>query len=190
MVSIFNTLPSSWENELERIILGRQKDRNRKKAYICSPCSAATSKGYYQNIQSAKFYMYYAVKILGHNARAPHAYLPILLNDGLPYERALALDFGHYLIQLSDVILICGSCITSGMKSEIQAAAKLRIPMVVYNEELFVAVRKLVTRAGADKSLVHLERKLTLLGSSPEELHSPSVPNMDFEKIAEGKWRA
>ena len=34
---------------------------------------------------------------------------------------------------------------------------------------------------------VHLERKLTLLGSSPEELHSPSVPNMDFEKIAEGK---
>lgn len=189
MVSIFDTLPSSWENELERIILDRQKDHNCKKAYICSPCRADTLKEYYQNIQAAKFYMYYAVKILGYNAGASHAYLPFLLNDRLPYERSLALNFGHYLLQLSNVILICGSCITSGMKGEIQAAATLRIPMAVYNEELFIAVRKLVTRTGASKSLVHLEREWTLLANSPADLHSPSVPNMDFERITEGKWR-
>ena len=175
MVSIFTTLPSYWENELERLLMERQKDRNRKKAYICSPCSADTSEKFYRNILAAKFYMYYAAKILGYTARAPHAYLPILLNDAIPYERALALNFGNDLLRLSDMMLICGSCISTGMKGEILAAAMLRIPMVVYNEELLFTARKLVTHTGAHKSLVKLERKCDFLASSPDDLDRKSV---------------
>ncbi len=46
-----------------------------------------------------KEYMHYAAKEMGLAARAPHAYLPMLLCDRIPNERALALQFGLRLLE-------------------------------------------------------------------------------------------
>ena len=44
-----------------------------------------------RNMHSARAYMYYAMEKMGYAARAPHAYLPMLLCDRVPSERAIAL---------------------------------------------------------------------------------------------------
>lgn len=46
-------------------------------------------------------------------ARAPHAFLPMLLCDGVPSERAIALKFGIELLERSDVLLVCGNRISN-----------------------------------------------------------------------------
>lgn len=79
----------SWERELDRQFL--KNDRYRKRAYICSPLSGSTAEEELSNIWRARAYMLYARTMLGYLARAPHAYLPMLLCDHVAAERALAL---------------------------------------------------------------------------------------------------
>ena len=50
------------------------------------------------------------------------------------------------------------------MKGEITHAAKLGIPIQVFDDELYVQVRKLVTQTGASKKLVELNREHSVLG--------------------------
>ena len=96
----------SWERELDRQFL--KNDRYRKRAYICSPLSGSTAEEELSNIWRARAYMLYARTMLGYLARAPHAYLPMLLCDHVAAERALALQFGLQLLEQSEVLLICG----------------------------------------------------------------------------------
>lgn len=96
----------SWERELDRQFL--KNDRYRKRAYICSPLSGSTAEEELSNIWRARAYMLYARTMLGYMARAPHAYLPMLLCDHVAAERALALQFGLQLLEQSEVLLICG----------------------------------------------------------------------------------
>ena len=107
----------SWERELDRQFL--KNDRYRKRAYICSPLSGSTAEEELSNIWRARAYMLYARTMLGYLARAPHAYLPMLLCDHVAAERALALQFGLQLLEQSEVLLICGDRISRGMKGEI-----------------------------------------------------------------------
>lgn len=53
------------------------------------------------------------------NASAPHAYIPMILCDNIPSDRALALQFGLELLKDSDILLICGNRISSGMRGEL-----------------------------------------------------------------------
>jgi hypothetical protein len=117
----------SWERELDRQFL--KNDRYRKRAYICSPLSGSTAEEELSNIWRARAYMLYARTMLGYLARAPHAYLPMLLCDHVAAERALALQFGLQLLEQSEVLLICGDRISRGMKGEIHHAAQWESPL-------------------------------------------------------------
>ena len=64
--------------------------------YVCSPLSAPTRAEMLANAAKASTYMMKAEQEFGNRAVAPHAYLPFLLDDAAPEERALAL-----------VVLIC-----------------------------------------------------------------------------------
>lgn len=123
-----------WEQELMYQFI--TEDKCRKKAYVCSPYSAENNEGMLQNMRTARAYMFYALKKMGMCARAPHAFLPMLLCDSVPSERAIALKFGIELLERSDVLLVCSNRISNGMKSEIANAAMLRMPIIVFDEIL------------------------------------------------------
>lgn len=170
MQSIIDKLPDNWEAELEYQLLLRQHDRFTKRAYICSPCSNSSKKSVYQNIRAARYYMHYVLFEMHMAAKAPHAYLPVLLSDAIPSERALALRFGLQVLETVDFVFVCGSRISSGMRGEIECAAKLGIPIQVFHPDLYLDVKKIVTRMGADKRLVSYEQRHPLLSYSSEEL--------------------
>ena len=69
----------NWEQRLEMQSL--KNGRCRKRAYICSPLSAEKDVDFLRNMHSARAYMYYAFEKMEMYARAPHAYLPMLLCD-------------------------------------------------------------------------------------------------------------
>lgn len=158
---------NDWEQNLNNTFLHRNPCRRR--AYICSPLSDNSEDGMLANIKAAKAYMYYANTHLKMVARAPHAYLPFLLCDDIPAERAIALQFGLKLLEQSDVLLVCGNRISKGMEGEIAKAAALKIPIHVFDADLYAQVKKLVTRSGADKKLVELK-----CGDGPMGLSQPT----------------
>lgn len=159
-----NIFPINWEQFLDSTFLHRNPCRRR--AYICSPLSDASEEGMLANIKAAKAYMFYSNTRLKMVARAPHAYLPFLLCDDIPAERAIALQFGLKLLEQSDVLLVCGNRISKGMEGEIAKAAALKIPIQVFDAEAYVQVKKIVTRNGADKKLVELKCNDWPMGSS------------------------
>ena len=156
--------PNDWEQNLDSNFLHRNPCR--RKAYICSPLSDATEEGMLANIKAAKAYMHYANTRLKMVARAPHAYLPFLLCDDIRAERAIALQFGLKLLEQSDVLLVCGNRISKGMEGEIAKAAALKIPIHVFDADIHMQVKKIVTRSGADKKLVELKCNDWPMGSS------------------------
>lgn len=156
----------NWEQRLEMQFL--KNDRCKKRAYICSPLSAEDDTDFLRNMHAARAYMYYASEKMEMYARAPHAYLPMLLCDKLPSERALALSFGLSLLENSEVILICGNRLSSGMKGEIAYAVLFQMPMMVFDEGLYHEVQKEITKHGGNKRFVQLDRENFVMGfSSP-----------------------
>lgn len=103
--------------------------------YVCSPLSAPTRAEMLENAAKACTYSAWAEKEFGGRAVAPHAYLPYLLDDRNPAERALALEFDLKLLSMCDRIVVYGSRISSGMKREIEYAQQLGIP-VLYRQEI------------------------------------------------------
>ena len=98
--------------------------------YVCSPLSAPTRAEMLANAAKACTYMAWAEKEFGDRAVAPHAYLPYLLDDRVPAERELALDFGLKLLSMCSRIVVYGDRITAGMKGEISKAIALNIPVI------------------------------------------------------------
>ena len=88
--------------------------------------------------------MYYAKEYMGYTARAPHAYLPLLLSDDIPDERNLALRFGSELLERSHVLLVCGDRMSPGMRAEIVQATALRKKILVFDRGLYHEVAKIV----------------------------------------------
>lgn len=150
-----------WETRLEKQMLNY--NRCKKKAYICSPLGAATKEQVLQNMHDARAYMYYASEKLGCIARAPHAYLPALLFDKIPAERALALEFGLKLLEQCEIFLVCGSRISDGMLAEIVRATKLNMDILVFDDDVYTQTKKIVTQNGGEKSLVSLDREHPVL---------------------------
>lgn len=146
-----------WQQELAYQFLA--EDKCRKRAYICSPYSAEKQDEILQNMYAARVYMYYAMKRMNMNASAPHAFLPMLLCDEVPSERALALKFGLELLEKSEVMLVCGTRLSNGMRGEIAHAALMRMPIIVFDEGLYLEVQKLVTQNSGNKKSVKLDRE-------------------------------
>ena len=169
--SAINRIITKWKDQLEsQYLYISQITSNLERAYICSPCTAAAAREVQRNVQAARFYMWYAFENMNVIARAPHAYLPILLSDKLPAERALALRFCLELLEQSDLVFVCGKVLSTGMKGEIARAVELNIPIIVFDAELYLKVRKLVTRHGGDKSQATLHAEPCYLSLTAEEI--------------------
>lgn len=154
-----------WERRLDPMFFNLSCAQ--KKAYICSPLSADTKEEYLSNIVNARAYMLYASEIMGLAARAPHAYLPLLLCDKIPSERALALEFGEKLLANCDTILVCGNRLSCGMRNELLRAVSLNLNIVVFDEDLYMQVKKLFTQAGGVKKRIRLNREHPLMAENP-----------------------
>ena len=166
MHNIFELCCEGYDQKLERQF--QKPNRSKKKVYICSPFSDPDPDNQQENMRRARLYMLYANEHMGYLARAPHAYLPMLVCDKIPAERAMALRFGLELLEKSDMLLVCGTELSKGMKGEITHAAKLGIPIQVFDDDLYGEVRKLVTQTGASKKLVELNREHSVLGLGKE----------------------
>ena len=134
MYTIYEMCCDGFDQKLEQQFL--KPNRHQKKVYICSPYSDPDLEQQLDNMRRARLYMLYAFEHMGYLARAPHAYLPMLVCDGIPTERAMALRFGLELLERSDLLLVCGTTLSKGMKGEITHAAKLGIPIQVIIEYL------------------------------------------------------
>lgn len=152
MNSIYELCCEGFEHKLEKQF--SKNDPLKKKAYICSPYADSDPDIQIENMRRARLYMLFANEHMGFAARAPHAYLPMLLCDTVAAERAMALRFGLELLEQSDVLLVCGTVMSKGMRGEIVHAAKLGIPILVFDDHLYVKTRKLATQSGATKRLV------------------------------------
>ena len=151
-----NIFADNWALDLEKQFL--RDNRCRRRAYICSPLSAETEDGLIQNMHNARAYMYYAATQMNLYARAPHAYLPMILCDHIPSERSLALWFGLRLLEESHIILVCGNRLSHGMRGEISHAISLNMPIITFDEGIYHEVQKIVTQQGGNKAIVKLDR--------------------------------
>lgn len=55
-------------------------------------------------------------------------------------------------------MLVCGNRMSSGMRGEIAKAAVLRMPIIVFDEDLFLETQKLVTQNNGNKKTVKMDR--------------------------------
>ena len=170
MNSIYELCCDGFEQKLEKQFL--KSNPFKKKAYICSPYADPDPNVQVENMRKARLYMLYAKEYMGYAARAPHAYLPMLLCDSVASERAIALRFGLELLEQSDVLLVCGTFMSKGMQGEIVHAAKLGIPILVFDDQLYVKTRKLATQTGANKRLVHRCWEHNILGQDTDLIAS------------------
>ena len=127
------SLPVNWEAILEHMMLTQPAGFKRESAYICSPCRADTAKDVIRNMKAARIYMFYAYIHLPGVPKAPHAYLPVLLDDNFEDDRALALRFGAELLADCKKMYVCGDRLSEGMYDEIKAAVKRKIQVQVFN---------------------------------------------------------
>jgi len=141
----------------------------RKTAYVCSPCRASTRSGIIRNMQAARTYCRIASDKLGVMAKAPHAWMPEILDDNIPEQREIAIDIGVQILLISDVLLVCGDRITSGMKNEIRVAAKEKIPIVVFNPILINAVQG-ITKDFSVCICFDSKSELSKMGFAPEKV--------------------
>ena len=95
--------------------------------YICSPLSAPTRKEIKNNMVNAAYYSWLVAVEFGGRTIAPHSFLPDYLDDRIPEERQIALEFGLSVLKLCKALVVCGDIISSGMAGEIRKAADLGI---------------------------------------------------------------
>jgi len=119
----------------------------------------------------SRIYTYYAHLNMGLNAYAPHSSLPTILCDERITERQMALRFGCSLMELSNELLVCGKNLSKGMRHEIEYATEIGLPIRVFDKELLIEVRKIVTRKGGDKRLASYDEAHRLLALDTETLH-------------------
>lgn len=116
--------------------LNAQPRNSEKVAYVCSPCRADTRPAIMRNMQAARKYCEIATFAMSVKAVAPHAWLPEILDDHDPDQRALAIKFGIDLLKMCHLLLVCGNRLTQGMINEIKLAAELEIPVMVFSDDV------------------------------------------------------
>jgi hypothetical protein len=116
-----------------RVIRDEKKKRKPTppKVYICSPFRGDIKK----NTENVIRYCRFAVK-QGVFPIAPHAYLPLFMDDYNPAERELALSFGMRLLGGCKQLWVFGERISDGMFKEIKAARKRGTTVRYFNESM------------------------------------------------------
>lgn len=175
-----NIFTKGWELRCETQL----PDKNRLRAYICSPLRSADTSGVLKNMRKAKAYMFYAAEMMGFAAFAPHAFFPVFLDDEVEQDRALALWFGTQVLKRCDEMFVCGSSTSSGMEGEIAEAAKLGIPIRIFNPTLLQNVRLIVLNAAGDARKIVLDQCHPAMASdSPITCHVQFINSLtQFEK--------
>ena len=95
--------------------------------YICSPLSAPSQEEIRKNMVNASYYRWFVAVEFGGRPIAPHSFLPEFLDDHIPEERQIALEFGLSVLKLCKALVVCGDVISSGMAGEIRTAVTLGI---------------------------------------------------------------
>lgn len=121
------------------------------RAYICSPLTAPTKEGMRQNMLKAREYMQEIHKRYGYRTYAPHAYLPELLDDHVPEERALALSFGMELLKHCDLLIICDKKMSSGMYKELHFALQNGLDIHICDVDANYAIMPVMERRRGDE---------------------------------------
>ena len=106
------------------------------KAYVASPLAAKTSEEREINMQKARAYEKAVSKHFSCKAVAPHGYLPYIIDDTVPEERRMAMDFGIKILESCDILVICGDTISPGMEEEMRYAIIRSMPIVSYKENI------------------------------------------------------
>lgn len=104
------------------------------RVYICSPLSAPMERLIRENMKDAERYVKKIAISCNCRAIAPHSFLPDYLDDTIPEERKICLEFGLSVLKLCKALIICGDRISSGMKMEILTAMELGIPIYMLAE--------------------------------------------------------
>ena len=74
--------------------------------YICSPLSAPTEAEIRENMSLARFYVKMVAGEFHCRAIAPHSFLPEYLDDNIPEEREIGLQFGLSVLELSKAMVV------------------------------------------------------------------------------------
>ena len=125
---------------------------NIRRIYVCSPLSSKSAAGIKANMLIARdkcnqlngVFREYGIK-----AWAPHAYLPVMLDDSIPEERELAINFGLNLLEMSDVVYVFGPKLSEGMKNEIKFAIEHEMDIIVdgdVKDEFCIFIKKYANR--------------------------------------------
>jgi len=122
--------PVAYE-AIGRIIRRERKAKAPPKVYIASPFKGNTVR----NTANVICYCRFAVE-QGFFPIAPHAYLPLFMDDNNTAERELALSFGIRLLGGCKQLWIFGTKITDGMRREINAAKNQGIIIRQFNENM------------------------------------------------------
>ena len=96
-----------------------------KKIYVCSRLRGDVET----NIENAKRYCEYVVKVCGAIPIAPHIYFTQFLDDSLDEERAFGTLAGLQLLSECDELWYFGDSVSKGMVTEIIAAKEQSIPV-------------------------------------------------------------
>ena len=102
-----------------------------KKIFVCSPYSG--------NIEENTKRAVFAAKVIcncGDLPIVPHLYFPRFLNENDQYERIRGIEYGIELMKDCDQLWLLGPVISRGMEYELKAAKEIRIPVILYDEEL------------------------------------------------------
>ena len=137
-----NIFRKEWEALLIKKCL--EHDTQKKNVYICSPLRANTIDEIYENMKNAQKYMFYVQSAYDVAAYAPHAYLPILLNDNSREEREMALKFGLNILKKCQELFVCSNYLTEGMIGEIYYAAANNIKICVFDERMYMEVSNIL----------------------------------------------
>ena len=105
-----------------------------KKVYVASPLSADTEFERQRNILKAQSYEDTIAEIFSCRSVAPHGYLSYILDDSIPQERQMALNFDKQILQTCDALVLCGDTITAGMLEEALYASRLGMPVYRYKQ--------------------------------------------------------
>lgn len=122
-------------------LMDLHKEGQTQLIYICSPCNAPTPAGVTINMEAANEYCNVAYVETRIKAIAPHAWLPQILDDRVPEERALAIEIGTDILKKCSAIFVCGDRLSAGMAGEVKLAVSLDIPVYVFNKALGETVR-------------------------------------------------
>lgn len=156
MQDIFSYSLSAANEALEPLLMMPRVPKAAR-VYICSPLRGKTAEKTYENMLKARWYML-AAYFEGASPVAPHAYLPLLLNDHAKHEQDLALAIGQMLLSACDWLYVCGTKVSAGMRGEIHAALLKGMAIRVFHPDARDAVKAIADAEGLSVNL-HLHTK-------------------------------